>query len=314
MRLVFCGTPQFAVPSLRALCDAGHRVELVLSQPDRASGRGLEVHASPVKQFAGEQHLPLLQPEKIRNNVELEQRVREISPDAIIVVAYGRLIPPWMLALPRYGNLNLHGSLLPKYRGAAPIQWAIANGETETGLTTMRLDEGLDTGDILLQERVPIVPDQTSVELAPILAGVGANLLVKTLADLEGGSLRAMPQDNSRATLAPILKREDGRVDWRRSAAQIQNRWRGFQPWPGAFTLFRGKKLTLHALRVADAAVRRLKNAAPGTLMQDGRDLFAACGEGSWLQVLEVQLEGKRRLPADAFLRGVVLAPGERLG
>lgn len=314
MRLIFCGTPQFAVPSLRALCDAGHRVELVLSQPDRASGRGLEVHTSQVKQFASERHLPLLQPEKIRNNVELEQRLREISPDVIIVVAYGRLIPPWMLALPRYGNLNLHGSLLPKYRGAAPIQWVIANGETETGLTTMRLDEGLDTGDILLQERVPIAPDQTSVELAPILAGVGANLLVKTLAGLEEGSLRATPQDNSRATLAPILKREDGRVDWQRSAAQIQNRWRGFQPWPGAFTLFRGKKLTLHGLRVADAAVRRLENAAPGTLMQDGRDLYAACGEGTWLQVLEVQLEGKRRLPADAFLRGAVLASGERLG
>lgn len=314
MRLIFCGTPQFAVPSLRALCDAGHRVELVLSQPDRASGRGLEVHTSPVKQFASERHLPLLQPEKIRNNVELEQRLREISPDVIIVVAYGRLIPPWMLALPRYGNLNLHGSLLPKYRGAAPIQWVIANGETETGLTTMRLDEGLDTGDILLQERVPIAPDQTSVELAPILAGVGANLLVKTLAGLEEGSLRATPQDNSRATLAPILKREDGRVDWQRSAAQIQNRWRGFQPWPGAFTLFRGKKLTLHGLRVADAAVRRLENAAPGTLMQDGRDLYAACGEGTWLQILEVQLEGKRRLPADAFLRGAVLASGERLG
>lgn len=314
LKLVFCGTPEFAVPTLEAVLAAGHEVPLVVTQPDKAVGRKAELQAPPVKRTAEAHGIRVGQPEKIRHNDEFRAELGAIRPDAIVVVAYGRIIPKWMLDLPPLGNINLHGSLLPKYRGAAPIQWVIANGETETGLTTMRLDEGLDTGDILLQERVPIAPDQTSVELAPILAGVGANLLVKTLAGLEEGSLRATPQDNSRATLAPILKREDGRVDWQRSAAQIQNRWRGFQPWPGAFTLFRGKKLTLHGLRVADAAVRRLENAAPGTLMQDGRDLYAACGEGTWLQVLEVQLEGKRRLPADAFLRGAVLASGERLG
>ena len=250
MRLVFCGTPQFAVPTLEALLGAKHSVELVLAQPDRTSGRGLEVQISPVKQFALNRELPLMQPEKIRNNPELQQRLIQIAPDAIVVVAYGRLIPPWMLALPHYGNLNLHASLLPKYRGAAPIQWAVANGETETGLTTMHLDEGLDTGDVLLQQRVPIAPDQTAVELSPILAAVGAELMVRTLAGLEAGTVHSVPQDSSHATLAPILTREDGGIDWNRPAAQIYNRWRGFHPWPGAFTFFREKKLSLHSMRV----------------------------------------------------------------
>ncbi|MEO6965764.1 MAG: methionyl-tRNA formyltransferase, partial [Acidobacteriaceae bacterium] len=202
MRLVFCGTPQFAVPTLEALLRAGHTVDLVLSQPDRASGRDLNVTFSPVKQFAEQHGLPLTQPGKIRHNIDLQQRLSDLAPDAVIVVAYGRIIPPWMLTLPRHGNLNLHASLLPKYRGAAPIQWAVANGETETGVTTMCLDEGLDTGDILLQERVPISPQQTSAELFPILAAVGAELMVQTLTGLEQGTLQATPQDPSHATLA----------------------------------------------------------------------------------------------------------------
>src|SRR5665213_2324539 len=213
MRLVFCGTPQFAVPTLEALLNAGHTVELVLSQPDRPSGRGLEIQISPVKRFAGERGLALAQPEKIRSNGELQERLGGIAPDAIIVVAYGRLIPPWMLALPRYGNLNLHASLLPKYRGAAPIQWAVANGESETGVTAMRIDAGLDTGDILLQQRVRIQSGQTSLELSPVLAAAGAESMVRTLAGLEGGTLRAVPQEHSQATLAPILSREDGRIE-----------------------------------------------------------------------------------------------------
>ncbi len=312
MRLVFCGTPQFAVPTLEALLNAGHTVELVLSQPDRASGRGLEVQLSPIKQFAQHRGLALAQPEKIRKNAELEEHLTRLAPDAIIVVAYGRLIPPWMLALPRYGNLNLHASLLPKYRGAAPIQWAVANGETETGATTMRIDEGLDTGDILLQQRVPILPDQTSIELSPILAVAGAGLMVETLARLKEGTLHAVPQDDSGATLAPILKREDGQIDWTRPAAQIYNRWRGFQSWPGAFTFFRGKKLSLHAMQIADQEGSGA--ALPGTLVRNGNRLFAACGNETWLDLRELQLEGKRRLPAEAFLHGITFAPGERLG
>src|SRR5487761_280029 len=191
MRLVFFGTPQFAVPTLNALLQAGHRVELVLSQPDRASGRGMEVQISPVKRYAEQHGLALAQPEKIRNNPELQGRLRALSPNAIVIVAYGRLIPSWMLTLPKHGNLNVHASLLPKYRGAAPIQWAVANGETETGITTMRIDEGLDTGDILLQQRVPVLPQQTAVELSPVLAEGGAELMVRTLAGLEQATLEA---------------------------------------------------------------------------------------------------------------------------
>lgn len=312
MRLVFCGTPQFAVPTLEALLGAGHSVELVLSQPDRPSGRGLEVRLSAVKQFAQQRGLPIAQPEKIRNNVDLQQRLTELAPDAIIVVAYGRLVPPWMLALPRYGNLNLHASLLPKYRGAAPIQWAVANGETETGVTTMRIDEGLDTGDILLQQRVAILPEQNSVELSPLLAAAGAELMMRTLAGLEQGTLHATQQDNSRATLAPILQREDGRIEWGRTATQIHNRWRGFQPWPGAFTMFRGKKLSIHRMRIADR-MEPSAVASPGTLLRGGNQLLVACAQGTWLDLLELQLEGKRRMPVDAFLNGVSFTSGERL-
>ncbi|MGC1870686.1 MAG: methionyl-tRNA formyltransferase [Acidobacteriaceae bacterium] len=311
MRLVFCGTPQFAVPTLSALLQAGHRIDLVLSQPDRASGRGMEVQISPVKRCAEEQGLELTQPDKIRNNTELQERLKALSPDAIVIVAYGRLIPPWMLSLPKHGNLNVHASLLPKYRGAAPIQWAVANGETETGITTMRIDEGLDTGDILLQEQVPILPQQTAVELSPVLADVGAELMVRTLAGLEQGTLQATQQDSTQATLAPILQREDGRVDWNRTARQIFNRWRGFQPWPGAFTSFHGKKLILHAMRmVADAP---WPVTPPGTLRRVGSRLLVVCGEGTWLDLVELQMEGKRRMPVEAFLNGISLADGDRL-
>jgi methionyl-tRNA formyltransferase len=312
MRLVFCGTPQFAVPTLQALLQAGHRVELVLSQPDRASGRGLEVQISPVKQFAEQHGVALAQPEKIRNNPDLQQRLGELAPEAIVIVAYGRLIPPWMLTLPRHGNLNLHASLLPKYRGAAPIQWAVANGESETGVTTMRIDEGLDTGDILLQQPVPIASQQTAVELSSILAVVGAELMVRTLAGLEQGTLQAVPQDASQATLAPILQREDGRIDWNRTAQQIFNRWRGFQPWPGAFTTFHGKKWILHSMRVA--ATDGKPGASPGTLVRRGSWLQVACGERTWLDLLELQMEGKRRMSVEAFLNGFSFVDGERLG
>ncbi|MGC1783849.1 MAG: methionyl-tRNA formyltransferase [Acidobacteriaceae bacterium] len=312
MRLVFCGTPKFAVPTLEAVLNAGHSVELVLSQPDRPSGRGLNVQTSPVKQVARERGLALMQPEKIRENPDLRAKLQDISPDAILVVAYGRLIPPWMLVLPRHGNLNLHASLLPKYRGAAPIQWAVANGESETGVTTMRLDEGLDTGNILLQAHVPISPDQTSIELSEVLAAKGADLMVRTLAGLEEGTLRRVPQDQGKATLAPILQREDGRVDWNRTASEIYNRWRGFQPWPGAFTFFREKKVSLHSLRVAGSDAPPAA-ALPGTLAHIGNQLLIACGQGTWIDVLELQMEGKRRMSAGAFLNGVSLTPGERL-
>ncbi len=310
MKLVFCGTPQFAVSSLRKLVDAGHRIELVVTQPDRPRGRGMELALSPVKQKAMELGLPLAQPEKVKNNADFRGQLEALAPEAIIVVGYGRIIPPWMLSLPKHGNINLHASLLPKYRGAAPIQWAIARGERVTGNTTMRLDEGLDTGDILLQEEMPIADDDTALTVAPRLAASGAELLVQTLARLEAGTIVPRKQSDADATLAPILQKEDGRVEFTRSAAEIRNRLRGFQPWPGAFTTFRGKTLAFHAVREAegDASLRA------GELATRGGHLLAGCGGGSALDLLEIQLEGKRRMSAREFLNGYPLKPGERLG
>src|SRR3954463_9151230 len=231
--LVFCGTPQFAVPTLQALVDAGHQVRLVATQPDRPSGRGMELAIPPVKQLAVKLGLPVTQPEKIKSNVEFRTQLEAIAPGAIIVVGYGRIIPQWMIDLPPMGNLNLHGSLLPKYRGAAPIQWAIALGETMTGVTTMLIDAGLDTGDILLQKEIPIASEDTAVTLALRMAAIGAELLVETLHGLRSGTVHPRPQDHSRATLAPILNKEDGKIDFQLSAHEILNCLRGFQPWPG---------------------------------------------------------------------------------
>src|SRR6266536_1901383 len=251
MELVFCGTPQFAVPTLERLSGSGFSVRLVVTQPDRPKGRGLELVPSPVKQAALKLSLPLYQPEKIKTNEELKAKLEQIAPDAIIVVGYGRIIPKWMLDLPKFGNINLHASLLPRYRGAAPIQWAIANGESVTGVTTMRIDEGLDTGDILLQREMSISAEDTAETLSPRLAAIGADLIIETLRGLQAGSMHPRKQDDSQATLAPILKKEDGRIDFSRGAPEIYNRFRGFQPWPGAFTTFRGRGLNITAMKPA---------------------------------------------------------------
>ena len=308
MKLVFCGTPQFAVPALQALLAAGHEVALAVSQPDRRVGRDQQLTAPPVKQAALAAGLPVAQPEKIRVNAEFRAQLESIAPDAIVVVAYGRIIPPWMLALPRLGCINLHASLLPKYRGAAPIQWAIASGESATGNTTMRIDAGLDTGDILMQRELAIQPDDTSVTLAPRLAAMGAELLVETLAALAEERLQPTPQDDARATLAPILTREDGRIDFARDALTVCNRHRGFQPWPGAFTRFRGKQLTLHAISPAEGALEA------GEMNVTGERLLAGCGAGSAIVIDELQLEGKRRMKAREFINGYRPKAGERLG
>jgi methionyl-tRNA formyltransferase len=309
MRLVFCGTPQFAIPTLQQLLAAGHTIELVVTQPDRVRGRDHDASPPPVKQLAAEAGLPVVQPEKIKTNPDFRARLEAIKPDAIIVVAYGRIIPEWMLNLPRWGNLNLHASLLPKYRGAAPIQWAVAKGESVTGATTMRLDPGLDTGDILLQRELPIGPDQTAEELFPLLAKNGARLMIETLEGLEAGTIRPVPQDNAGASLARILEREDALVDFARSASEIYNRWRGFQPWPGAYSFFRGKKLTLHRL-IPSGSV----DAPLGELMLERDRLFVAAGSATRLELLELQLEGKKRMPVADFLRGTTPRPHERLG
>jgi methionyl-tRNA formyltransferase len=306
--IVFCGTPRFAVPTLEKLVESGFRVPLVITQPDRPKGRGLELVASPVKQAAEKLQLPIYQPEKIKQNEELRAKLEAIRPEAIIVVGYGRIIPPWMLELPPLGNINLHASLLPKYRGAAPIQWAIANGATVTGVTTMRIDEGLDTGDILLQKEMAISDDDTAETLSPKLAAIGADLMVETLRGLEAGMIRPQKQDDARASLAPILKKEDGRIDFSRSAQEIFNRFRGFQPWPGAFTTFRGKGLNVTAIKIA---AERL---APAELLVREGQLFVGCGNESAIELLEVQPEGKKRMAARDFVQGYRPETRERVG
>ena len=309
MRLVFCGTPQFAIPTLEQLLGSRHSLKLVITQPDRVRGRDEQPSPPPVKELALKYGVPVVQPEKIKNNLELRTQLESIQPDAIIVVAYGRIIPDWMLQLPRWGNINLHASLLPKYRGAAPIQWAVANGETVTGATTMRIDQGLDTGDILEQRTTPIAPDQTAEDLFPLLAQSGAGLMLETLQGLEAGTIRPEPQDHSQSSLAPILDREDALVDFTRPASEIYNRWRGFQPWPGAYTFFRGKKLTLH--RLLPAGTTQL---AAAELQVDHDRLFVGAGNSTLLELLEVQLEGKKRMPVADFLRGTSPRRQERLG
>ena len=310
MKLVFCGTPMFAVPSLERLHAAGFEIQLVVTQPDRPQGRGMTMTAPPVKQSAVKLGLPVIQPEKIKKNEEFQTQLMALAPDAIIVVGYGRIIPPWMLQLPRYGNLNVHASLLPKYRGAAPVQWAIAQGETISGVTTMLLNEGLDTGDILLQKEMDIRPEDTAVTYAPRLAEMGADLIVETLRCLEDKTVTPIPQDHAGATLAPILKKEDGLVDFTRTATEIHNRLRGFQPWPGAYTQFRGKGLKLIAARAEDTP----SNLMPGELRVGDEKLFVGCDQRTVLQLLQVQPEGKKGMAAREFINGYHPAAGERLG
>ena len=311
MKLVFCGTPQFAVPTLEALVAAGHDVALVLSQPDKPVGRAGEVHATPVKRAAQVHGLPVLQPEKLKTNEDLRAQLTALAPDAIIVVAYGRIIPLWMLDLPRFGCINGHASLLPRWRGAAPIQWAIANGDVETGVTTMQLNAGLDTGPMLMKWVVEVTPKTTAPELFESLSRIGAELMVCTLAALEAGSITSQPQDDALATLAPILTRDDARIDFTRTARQIEQRFRGFQPWPGAFTMLRGKKLIVHAMAY-DPLITSA--ADPGTIDVCNGGLRVTCGEGSTLLLDEVQMEGKKRMTAEEFLRGFQVKAGEMLG
>jgi len=308
LNLVFCGTPRFAVPTLSKLVEAGHQVHLVVTQPDKPRGRGLELAPSPVKQRALELGLRITQPDKIKNNLEFRDQLAAIHPDAIVVVGYGRIIPQWMIDLPRLGNINLHASLLPKYRGAAPIQWAIASGETVTGVTTMRIDAGLDTGDIVLQKELPIAPEDTSETIAPKLADIGAELMIPTLEGLNTGTLRSIPQDHTKSSLAPILKKEDGQIDFQRSAAAICNRLRGFQPWPGAYTQFRGKNLQIWRAQTVD------RNLPSAEIAIDHDRLLVGAAPATAVEFLEVQLEGKKRTPARDFIHGYRPQPGEKLG
>jgi methionyl-tRNA formyltransferase len=307
MKLVFLGTPEFAVPSLEALASNGHNVLAVYTQPDRARGRGGKPAMPPVKAAAIHLGIPVHQPERIRRP-EVVAELAGLHAELMVVVGYGQMIPRSILDLPPHGIINVHASLLPKYRGAAPIQWAIANGETVTGVTTMRIDEGLDTGAILLQAEMPIGETETAAELSPRLAALGAGLLIETLRRLESGTLIPEPQEAAQATYAPILKKEDGLIDWSLPAVKISNRIRGFQPWPGAYTFFRGHRFHIWKGRPSTQPVLQ------SHLVWTGHHLLAGCGAGTSLELEEVQLEGRKRMPAAAFAHGHRLSENEMLG
>ena len=309
MNLIFLGTPEFAVPTLDAIVAAGHTVALVVTQPDRAKGRKQELAPPPVKAAALRHALPVFQPERIRRP-EAQARLSELRPEAMVVVGYGQIVPQSLIDLAPLGIINVHASLLPELRGAAPIQWSIARGCKRTGVTTMRIDAGLDTGDILLEWETPVGPDETAPELSARLAGAGADLLVRTLADLCAGRINPTPQDNSRATYAPILTKEAGRIDWNHPAQEIHNLIRGFQPWPGAHTSFRGQSLHLWRSRLVPGECRELP---PGALIQN-RGVFAVGGDGAVLELIEVQLEGRKKMPAEVFANGHRLTQTDRLG
>lgn len=306
MRVVFMGTPAAAVPTLERIIADDHEIAAVYTQPDRPAGRGQRISVSPVKQLARERDLAVRQPFNIKTDDALDE-FRALNADVAVVVAYGKILPPaFLTAFPR-GCVNVHFSLLPKYRGAAPVNWAIANGEVDTGVTTMRMDAGLDTGDILLQEPTRVGPGETSIELLNRLALTGADLLSRTLRD--GDSIKPHPQDESGATYAPILRRDDGLIDWSLRAAEISNRVRGFQPFPTAFTTLNRKRLTLWK-------VAELKGeGAHGEIIDVSPDaIVVACGRGDALRIDELQLEGKRRMSTADFLNGTRLSPGQRLG
>jgi methionyl-tRNA formyltransferase len=312
LRIVFCGTPAFALPSLRHLiAQPDFRVEAVVTQPDRPRGRGRQVSSSPIKDAALEGSIPVYQPEKIKSE-SARNFFERVAPDVVVIIAYGQIIPQSLLDIPRLGWINLHASLLPKYRGAAPINWVVVNGETRTGVTTMQVEAGLDTGPILLQRETAIGPDETAPELASRLAEIGAPLIAETLRKLDGGELRPQPQDNSQATFGPLLKKQDGRIDWSRPAQGIYNRIRGLQPWPGAFTTFRGKTCHLWGYPASADTVPWTPGRIEGTILPGGRELVVVCGGETTLSVEFVQLEGRKRVSAGEFASGARLVSTDR--
>jgi methionyl-tRNA formyltransferase len=307
VRLIFLGTPEFAVPTLEAIVAAGHEVLAVLTQPDRPRGRGREVAAPPVKRMAQRLGLEVHQPERIRRP-EVVEFLADLRPEAMVVVGYGKIIPQSIIDIPPHGIINVHASLLPKYRGAAPVQWAVASGETRTGVTTMRIDAGLDTGDILLQRETEIATEETAVEVSERLALMGAALLVETLAGLEQGRIVPRKQDSSQATYAPMIRKEDGRIDWSRPAVDIANRIRGLVPWPGCYSGFRGRLMHIWKARPGGAV-----SGMPGTVHPARGRVMVSCGFESSLELIEVQLEGKRRMAAADFLNGYRVEENELL-
>jgi methionyl-tRNA formyltransferase len=316
LRLVFCGTPQFAVPSLKHLI-AQPEIEIaaVITQPDRPKGRGNEITFSPVKQTALDAKIPIHQPQKIRAP-EFQSVLEAPAPDAIVIIAYGQIIPARLLTIPKLGWINLHASLLPKYRGAAPINWAIVNGETISGLTTMRIDAGMDTGDMLLQQEIPIGLNETAPELATRMSEAGAPLMLETLRGLGSGAITPRPQDHQQATTAPLLRKEDARIDWQQPAQTIFNRMRGFAPWPGATTTFRDQNCQLWGQALAaQEVVAGVAAGRPGTIVRvswEGQPAWLViCGDATLLHLRTVQLEGRKQISASEFANGARLVSGD---
>ena len=309
MKIVFMGTPDFSVETLKQILAAGHEVSLVVTQPDRPRGRGKKPSFSPVKEYAMEQNIPCFQPEKIRDESCMEILQKE-QADIFVVVAFGQILPQRILDIPKYGCMNVHASLLPKYRGAAPIQWSVINGDAETGVTTMRMDAGMDTGDILLQERIAIAPDETGGSLFDKLAVAGGALCVKTLSRIEDGTIESIPQDHEAATYTRMISKQDGEIDFTLPAERIECLIRGMNPWPSAFTRI-GNKM----LKIWEADVIAQNDAhQPGEIFDVTKDAFCvAAGDGA-LKILSLQLEGKKRMNTADFLRGYTLANGDCLG
>ena len=307
LRIVFMGTPEFACPTLERLILRGENVVAVVTQPDRPKGRGQKEEEPPVKMLAKRHGIPVFQPVKVRTPDSVE-RIREMNPDLIVVVAFGQILPQRLLDIPPRGCINVHSSLLPRYRGAAPINWVIINGESETGVTTMLMDAGLDTGDILLVRRTPIDPDEDARSLHDRMSSLGGDTLIETLDLLSAGQLSPIKQDDSQTCYAPLLKKETGEIDWNRSPVEIRNLVRGTTPWPGAHTRLNGLLLKLFLVRTAQ------ESGEPGAILAAGREgIQVACGGGSII-IEELQLEGKKRLSAREFLAGYAIPPGLRLG
>ena len=314
MRIVFCGTPAFALPTLKHLLSLPEfEIIAVITQPDRPRGRGQEISFSPVKTAALAAGIAVHQPEKIRAP-EAQELLEKLGPDGIVIIAYGQIIPGRLLNIPKHGWINLHASLLPKYRGAAPINWAIVNGENKTGLTTMSIDAGMDTGEMLLRREMEIGPAETAPELAARMAEAGAPLMTETLRGIAAGAIVARAQNHAEASLAPMLKKEDGRIDWNHTAGQIYNRMRGFAPWPGAYTTFRGQSCHLWGEPVSKKTREKAAAGSPGTLTPHDGSLLVSCGLATVLRVQGVKLEGRRQISGAEFLNGAHLKPEERFG
>jgi methionyl-tRNA formyltransferase len=310
MRIIFMGTPEFAVPSLDMLVREGYDVMAVVTQPDKPKGRGNKLTPPPVKVYALEKGIEVLQPVKVRTP-EYAEQLRRLKPDLMVTAAYGRILTKEVLQIPPYGTINVHGSLLPKYRGAAPIQWAIINGDQVAGITTMYTDVGMDTGDMLVKREIEITGDMTSGELHDIMAAAGAGVLKETLERLQAGTLVGIPQPHEQATHAPMMEKETGHIDWSRDAQAVHNLVRGTDPWPGAFTFYRGERMRIWKTAVSTQSI---KGKIPGTICTVDREgVLVVCGTGAVI-VREVQFDSGKRMSVDEYIRGHQINEGELLG